>query len=191
MIRRLKSVLAVMLVLAMVLTLCPQNVAAKKKGKSITVSTQEELDAALASGKYRKIVVKTEEVLPIKVAEGEYKKVKLVIEAPNVSVTNLGAFDKVTVNDAEKYTEKAAGNSITVKAQNIELKVAKNAEVAGITLSKDATNINLTNAGKVEDLKVKGETNVSLVQNGSMGTVTGYRICRSCNQRKNRGSCFD
>lgn len=160
-----KKVLALLVAAALVFTSVPatKTAAKTKKSETITVTTQDELTAALKSGKYKKITLATDAKITI-TASGRYNAsgVKLVIDAPNATIKNKAACSSVVIKSAAKFVEYASGNAITVKDDKLTLKVDEKAKVQKVTAAAGAETIKFVNNGSVGRLYVEAPADIAI-----------------------------
>ena len=171
--KRFKKLSALLLVLLMVFSTVSTgaSAASKKKSKTITVSTQAELNKALKSGKYTKITLSTDASETISIKKGNYPNVNLIIEAPNAKISNMATTKKIFVNSAKKLTEKASGNTYSIRDDNLTMTVASTAEVAAIKTVTENTKLTLTNNGKVGTLTSSKPATLNIADFGSMEKI--------------------
>ena len=169
--KRFRTILATMLALVLIVTSMPMS-ETQAASKTITVSTTAELKAALKSMTSGTIKIVTDEKATITIPKGSYPNIKIIIDAPKATVTNKGTFKKMTVEDAKKLTEKASGNTITVNDDKLSLVIAETASVNKLSLTSDEGTVTVKNNGSLTSLRVDGEADVQLEQNGSVGKMT-------------------
>ncbi len=145
---------------------------------SKTVSTQDELVAALADSNITEITI-GQDATTLTIPAGDYSNVDLIVDAPNASITNNGKFKSITIKAIAPNTwkENAQGNSI--KAENeggARIVLGEGASLASIVVSSGAAGgitIEVT-GGTIGSLTIAGTEKVNLVLSGkaSVGTVT-------------------
>ncbi len=110
---------------------------------SKNVSTQKELNTALANEGITKITIKTDAMKKFKIGKGEYTNKLLIVEAPNAEVVNNGGvFKKIAIRSIAPNTwiERAEGNKFTVSSDNSRIVIGKDANVKSISvIKKDIT----------------------------------------------------
>lgn len=129
--------------------------AAGKKGTAKTtvkVSTQKELDKVLKNKSVKKIVIDTDATVQFKIPPKAYRQKKLVVNAPNATVSNKGAFKNIIIKETDTFSEYAKKNVISVSDSNLKLKVKKDASVKRIQLN--GVSVKLTVDGSVGRLVV-------------------------------------
>lgn len=173
----LKRHVAMFMAVAMVVTSlsgvsAPESVMAA--GKSATVSTQKQLDAALKDAKIGTITIKTSAKKSLEVKKGNYVKKALTINAPKASIKNSGVFKSVAVKDAATFTENAKGNSLKVTDSKLNIVIGKSASIKKITLAKSGAKDTITVNGILKALTVSAKSSVSL--KGSTKTKTTVNI---------------
>ncbi len=139
-------------------------------GKSITVSSQEELNAALSDRSYNSVTVKTEGALHLKIDSMDRSDMQLGVNAPNAVIENHAVFGRVFLQDENcEWTEYAKGSEIHVLYHSSSVTVAEGAEAkmivfnwggeGNLTVNGAVSQINLWNDKKPEDTK---KTNVTI-----------------------------
>ena len=76
-----------------------------------TAKSQAQLEKILTDESVDAIKISTSKKTTLTIPNGNYGK-KLIINAPNVQLTNNGKFSDVAIKNLAKYTEKAKGNSL-------------------------------------------------------------------------------
>lgn len=141
--------------------------------KSVTVTNEKQLTAALKENKVTKITIKTSKNATIKIPTGKYAKKQLVIDAPKATITNKGNFRAISISDANEYTEKGEANKITIKDKNalsfVEGTVAKATKV---TVSSNGKKLVVTDNGDLSSLKVNAKTALTVKGNSDRTPVT-------------------
>ena len=172
-----KRLAALGLSLALVLTsICggtPESV--QGATKSVTVSTQKQLDKALKSSKYTKITIKSSAKKTLKIKSGKYTKKQLVVKGSKLTVSNAGQFKSVTITDASKYTEAAKNNKITVSDKKLSLVLDKKASVKSIKITKASAAITISGkCTKVTPVTVTGKS-------AKLTSSVGVKVTASAN----------
>jgi len=104
--------------------------------RTVTVSTQKQLNRALKNNKVKSIVIKTDKPVKFTIGATSYAKKSLTVNAPEATVNNRGDFKKITVQDGKKFTDHGEGNQITISDPNsLKFVAGKNAEVASVTVT--------------------------------------------------------
>ncbi|QHQ59968.1 hypothetical protein Ana3638_03550 [Anaerocolumna sedimenticola] len=126
------------------------------------VTTQKGLEALLGSGAGL-ITLKTEEAISFTIPQGSYGKQKLVVDAPNADVTNNGVFKEVEIKaiKASTWTERAAGNHITVSAPKIRIIIDSTGK-ASIFVNGINTDLDLVNNGIIDGLTVDSNAVINI-----------------------------
>ena len=104
--------------------------------KTVTVSTQKDLNAALKDNKIKKIIIKSPSKKSFTIKQGSYKKKTLIVNGAKLNVTNAGKFQSITIKDASKYTEAAKNNAVKVTDDKLSLVIESNAVVRSLELAK-------------------------------------------------------
>lgn len=168
--KKVAQFLAGLMAVAVVLTATP--VTASAAAKSVTVSTQAQLEAALKNPKVTAIVIKTAKGTTFKVKAGDYENKKLVIAAPNATVNNYGDFKKVSIHDAKVVYDRGVSNDITVSDKNtLKLVAGKQSYESDITITSSGAKITIVNNGEVNAIKVKGKSDVTVRGNAQESPV--------------------
>ncbi len=183
MLRRKKS-LALLMVLVMLMTsvgMDPVKVQAAKR-RTVTVSTQRELEAAMQEEQVGEIIISTKSKVTLTIPEsaGSTNK-RLVVNAANATLVNNGSFKKITMKASLHFTESGKGNSIVVKAKQAVITVSSKASVkslvsngADITLEKNAKVNFLTLKGKKASLTLK--EGATIKETAILGTSARLRV---------------
>lgn len=149
--------LAVLLTLVMVMGTIPASAA--KKTSSVEVSTKASLVKAIKKDGKATITLKTDKAVSIKIpsTQGSTTK-KLVIDAPNASITNKTQFDTsgktpaVTIKAVKYYTESVSGNTITLSGDGARINVSEKKTLKSLTVNGDNADICVRKKGKIENL---------------------------------------
>ena len=171
--------LAVLLTLVMVMGTIPASAA--KKTSSVEVSTKASLVKAIKKDGKASITLKTDKAVSIKIpsTQGSTTK-KLVIDAPNASITNKTQFDTsgktpaVTIKAVKYYTESVSGNTITLSGDGARINVSEKKTLKSLTVNGDNADICVRKKAKIENLtfKKKGVTAKLEATNKSKVNVT-------------------
>lgn len=157
--RGIAVMLAVVLVFSLFLGTNHQVYAAASK--TIVVSSQKQLNAAIKDKQITKIVIKTKDNKSFKIS-GKLNKKSIVISAPKATVSNSAKCKGITINSAKKYTENAKNNSIKVTAKDVNIVVSKKASVKSITLDKKGAKPVITVNGTVKSIRVMAKATVTI-----------------------------
>lgn len=133
-------------------------------GKSVTVSSQEELNAALSDRSYNSVTVKTEGALHLKIDSMDRSDKQLFVDTPNAVIENHAVFGKVYIRGENcAWTEYAKGSEIHVLFHSSSVTVAEGAEAkmivfnwggeGNLTVNGAVSQIDLWNNKKPEDTK--------------------------------------
>ena len=127
--------------------------------KSITVTNEKQLAAALKDNKVTRITIKTSKKASITIPTGKYAKKQLVIDAPKATITNKGNFRAISISDANEYTEKGEANKITIKDRNsLSFVEGTSAKATKVTVSSNGKKLVVTDNGELSSLKVNAKT---------------------------------
>lgn len=130
-----------------------------------TVTTQAQLDEALATSSITKITIKPTDDTNFTIPKASYSTVALIVDAPNSDIENSATFQSITIENikAETWTELGEGNSFTVTAPKSSIKVGKDAKVKNITIAKKDIVFNLNvDGGAVEGVTVNEKSEVNI-----------------------------
>jgi len=170
----IKKAMAVLLVAMLVAGIAAP--AAEAAVKKVTVTTQAELEAALAeaakTGEKIKIKIKSADKTTFTIPEGNYLGVKLVVKAENAKIKNHGAVRALEVKDAKKFVEFATGNTIEIEDSKVEVNVKKGASVENLKFTKAEAENTVVINGTVGKVAVAAEMEMNLVVNGAVETVS-------------------
>ncbi len=130
----------------------PSSAASRKE---VEVKTKKQLLTQIAGAAASTIIFSTQKTLKftIPATEASSNK-KLIVNAPNVTLTNKATFKGVTLNETLAFTEKGTGNSLTVKAENAQITVAKGSEVKKMTIEGTGAKVTVAKGSKVEKMNV-------------------------------------
>ena len=176
--RNLKKMLTVALAAAMVVTAVPMQSAQaakvtstiKKAKKTVVVTNQKELEAALKAGTAKKIKIKTDAKVNFNIKKGEYKGLKVVVDAPNAKIKNNAfGLKKIKVDSLAKWTEKAEGNKFVVTAAESKIVVTKNAAVEAVSYKGEGAKAELKVNGSVAQVVL--EKALEMVVSGKAESV--------------------
>ena len=141
--------------------------------KSITVTNEKQLAAALKDNKVTRITIKTSKKASITIPTGKYAKKQLVIDAPKATITNKGNFRAISISDANEYTEKGEANKITIKDKNsLSFVEGASAKATKVTVSSNGKKLVVTDNGDLSSLKVNAKTALTVKGNSDRTPVT-------------------
>ena len=145
-------------------TVAPTDAYAKTK-KTVTVTTQKQLNKALKDKSVKSIIIKTPKARSFKIKDADYDKKSLVVDAPKSSISNAGDFKKITIKDGKKFTERGEENVFVVKDKNkLSMLIGKQASDAKITVSSAGKSITIGGSGDVKAITVNDAANVIVNQ---------------------------
>ena len=144
---RKKIIMATMLI---GLALCIPTHAHASTG---TAKSQSQLEKTLTDRSVDTIKISTSKKTILTIPSGSYNK-KLIINAPNVRLTNNGKFSDVTIKNLTKYTENTKGNSLNVTDDKLSVNISKNASLKNITVSNEKAKLHLIADGNVSKLTI-------------------------------------
>lgn len=140
------------------------NVQAAKL-KTVTVSTQQELNDAMADSKVGTIIFKTsktKKLITIPDIAGAANK-NLILDAPKAKFVNEGSFKKITIRESKKFTESGTNNTIVCKEKK-----------ANIVISEEAKGLSISAKGSGSSITVEAGAEVKRLSN--MGANTTINI---------------
>ena len=162
--RRLQSLLVLALVFILVTGLVPVKAASNKW--DVTVKSSKQLIKAMTRSEVSTITYKSKKsgdvTIPSKAAS---KNKKLIIDTPNINITNKSAFKTVTLKNVKSYTEKKSGNKIYASSKNTVLSITSKKKADVFCNLKGAT-VTLT-AGKKSTVNITLSKKTNLVLTGS------------------------
>lgn len=131
-----------------------------------TVTTQAELDAALADSNVKEITISTVNKESFNIPDGSHADVDLIVRAPESDVTNAATFKSITIESigADTWHENGKNNSLNIKAPKAHVIVGPSAVVKKLVLAQTDANAkaNIEVNGKVDDLTVDSKTELTL-----------------------------
>ena len=101
-----------------------------------TAKSQVQLEKMLTDRSVDTIKISTPKKPTLTIPSGSYNK-KLIINAPNVQLTNNGKFPDVTIKNLTKYTENTRGNSLNIIDDKLSVSVSKSASLKNITVTNE------------------------------------------------------
>ena len=128
------------------------------------VTTQEELQAALAENSIRTLAIRTPNAAKFTIPKGLYTNTELTVDAPLADVENHGLFQSVTIQSVkpDTWTEYAAGNTLRVLAQASRIIVEKGARLKSLQYAKADAKAKLEVNGAVEQVIVSEKTELQI-----------------------------
>jgi uncharacterized repeat protein (TIGR02543 family) len=159
-----------MLVIAVVMSSVPQTVQAAGKTtaknttakQSVVVTSQTELDKALADANITSITIKTSAEKKLTIPNKAYRTKTLIVNAAKLTLSNEALFKAVIITNAKALTEKAKGNSITVNDKKLSVTITSKSAPKSITFAKAGTNSKLTIDGTLKQLNISKKANLTL-----------------------------
>lgn len=147
------------------------------QAEDVTVSGQEQLEAALKSTATKTLRFQTEAEGTFTIPKADYPGIDLIVDAPNADVENNGTFKSISVQAIKDSTwlENAAGNFLNVLAKTARIVVSKGADVSGIAFAQTGAKVALEVKGSVKGVSFQSpDTNakVSVSQGSSLGDVS-------------------
>lgn len=160
--RFIKSAIACIAAVAMVITAVPAAVTTQAASKkTVTVKNQQELEAAIKTGA-TKITIKTSKNVKITIpASKKAAKVDLIVAAKNATITNKAQVKTLTIKDAKAFTESGKNNDIKVMDTKLTLTVEKASKGSDIQVAREGASIKIVANGTINSVAVaKSDANV-------------------------------
>lgn len=134
------------------------------------VSTQKELESALAKGSVKQIVIKTGKETGFEIPKGSYSGKKLVVRAPKAEIKNAGSFKNVTIYSVSDrgYVENADDNRIRVLALSGRIVVPAGKTVDSLAVTRKNSRVKIEVSGTVRQMDVKKASNLAMEVTGSI-----------------------
>ena len=117
---------------------------AKSQSQLAKILTDESVDT---------IKISTSKKTTLTIPGENYGK-KLIINAPNVRLTNNGKFSDVIIKNLTKYTENTKGNSLNIADDKLSVYVLKDASLKNITVANEKSKLHLVADGNVNKLTI-------------------------------------
>ena len=118
-----------------------------------TIKSQSQLEKMLADRSVDTIKISTSKKSTFTIPSGDYNK-KLIINAPNVRLTNNCKFSDVTIKNLTKYTENTKGNSLDIADDKLSVNVLNGASLTNITVANEKSKLHLIADGDVGELTI-------------------------------------
>ena len=118
-----------------------------------TAKSQSQLEKILTDRSVDTIKISTSKKIILTIPSGSYNK-KLIINAPNVRLTNNGKFSDVTIKNLTKYTENTKWNSLNITDDKLSVNVSKSASLKNITVKNEKSKLYLVADGNVSKLTI-------------------------------------
>lgn len=147
---------------AVALTAMPTQVNAAAK-KTMTVTTQKSLNAALKDKKVTTIVIKTSKDIDLSIPTGKYTSKSVEIIAPKASLINKATLKEMTVKSAKIVTEKADNNKIKITDKGLRIIVSKGADNSKISIGAKDAKVTVVADGKVSSVAVNKKATVAII----------------------------
>ena len=130
----------------------------------MTVSTQEELEAALANSSLRSLTLSSTEAGTFTIPAGTYENVELTVDTPNAGIKNNGVFKSIEIRAVKEeiWSENASGNTLRVTMDAGNISVSKDASVAEILFTKENAVIHLAADGTVQSIVISAKMTLTL-----------------------------
>lgn len=145
-------------ILLMALVLCTPMYARASTG---TAKSQSQLEKILTDESVDTIKISTSKKTTLTIPSGSYNK-KLIINAPNVRLTNNGKFSDVAIKNLTKYTENTKGNSLNITDDKLSVNVSKSASLKNIAVTNKKSKLHLVADGNVNKLTINAAKVISI-----------------------------
>lgn len=171
-----KCKIATLLVLALVVSTMPQNAfAASTKAK---VSSQEELDKALALPNIEKIIIESpKNELPGKlfIDRTLNPQVSVVVEAANVNITVNADIKNMSIRKAESVTVNGTVQKISVSGSDCKINLVDDGSLGTLKLTGGKADLSVSGQSEVDKVSVAGSgtaCNINLDTYSAPGSVS-------------------
>lgn len=139
-----------------------------------TVTTQEELEAALTSAEASVITLDTK-AEEINIPSGDYSSITLVVNAPQAHIVNEGIFKNVLIKGISENTwVERYGNEIFINSANGHILVDEGGN-PNVYLLDDSEKITVTNNGDLQELLIASAAKV-LIKGDSIASRVGCHV---------------
>lgn len=150
------------------------NVQAAKL-KTVTVSTQQELNDAMADSKVGTIIFKTsktKKLITIPDIAGAASK-NLVLDAPKAKFVNEGSLKKITILESKKFTESGTNNTIVCKEKKANIVISEEAKGLSISAKGSGSSITVEAGAEVKRLSNMGaDTTINITGAAEISKLT-------------------
>lgn len=146
--------------------------AGEQAGQMVSVSTQEELEAALKFKDTEQITISSTTETVYRIPSGVYSNVSLIAKAKKARIINNATFKSVDIQDMDgdsTWEENAKGNSLRVSSTVSKIIINKKAQVSGISYEKEGADTQLQVMGHVSKVDILAKTKLSI--SGSLASV--------------------
>lgn len=145
--------------------------------EDVTVSGQQQLEAALKNPATKTLRFQTEDEGAFTIPKADYPGIDLIVDAPNADMENNGTFKSISVQAIKDSTwlENAAGNFLNILAKTARIVVSQGAGVSGIAFAQTGAKVALEVNGTVNEVSFRSpdtDAKVSVLQGGSLGNVS-------------------
>ena len=130
--------------------------------KTASVSTQKQLDKALADKKIKTITIKSKAKKKFVIKKGSYTAKTLKMNGARIVVKNSGSFKNILISDVASFEENAKGNQIKVLDKKISVVIGKQAVVNQLDFAKTGARDTLKVNGKVKAVKLSKKTDLNI-----------------------------
>lgn len=148
----------------------------QEDGGSISVATQKQLKAALASeavtaGKEVTIRIETAKSVTFTIPEGDYGNVIFCVEGAKAKIKNKASVSRMVIYDAKSYTEYAEGNELFVYDRKLTVNAEKSSQISSVKISNSRSKITLKNNGIIDMIEAVTATDLNITQNNRLDSL--------------------
>jgi len=135
--------------------------------KEMTVSSQAELDTALANTSLESLSIQTNDAVNLTIPSGNYSNVTLNVNAPNAEITNRAVFRAITIRAIGENTwiEDAIGNNLQIESVKARIVVNDGAKVETINFTSADADIKLEVNGAISNVAVSATIKIEISGN--------------------------
>lgn len=148
--------------------------------KTVRAATEKQLKAALKNPDVSTVVFRTVSYKDITIKSSKARKKKIIIDAPNVAITNTARFKKVEVLRAKEYYEAVSGNTLKISA-DAYIHVAEGVTVKKLVFYTEPIDYNIQKNGSVKSIVIADKNHKSTFDKETrtltfetVGTWTSY-----------------
>lgn len=151
-----KKWFALLLVVALLITSygrSPVEAQAAAKQKTVTVSTQKQLEAALGNAQVGKIIISTKGNLTLVIPKSSKSTNKsLVVNATKATIVNNASFKAITIQASKKFTENGKNNAIVHNNKKAVIAVSSKAQVKSLVSNGADSRLTIEKGAVVDKL---------------------------------------
>lgn len=165
----MNKIISIILTMIMVLGFTQTECEASTFKKSITITTQKQLNKQIKNKQVSKITIKSDKSKSITIPKGTYNK-DIIINSNKLTVNNKAKLKSVMIKKAKSYTESANNNNISITDNKLTFSVAKNHSVNTVIVANKTANV---------EAHLSGQIGVLNVLDGKKVELSGNRLIRS------------